>query len=478
MGFISALKWSFLAELATKLVQPMVFVILARFLTPEDFGVMTAALMIIAFSQIFWDAGMGKALIQRQTSIEAASNAAFWVNCSLAILISFVLYMCAEVIARNIFQDVRVTHVLQVMTLQIVLGALCSVQTALLQKDMGFKKLFWVRFLSVSLPGVASIPLAWHGLGYWALVGGTLLGQSVQVLMLWQISKWKPCFRFDAKVAKELSKFGIWVGLTGLLVWFYQWADSFVVGFYLGGHDLGLYRMGNQLVGFVFALLIVPILPVVYSALAASGFYKIDYDAAYNDLINKLVQVGMVLGVLVYVGFSGGGEFVLGDSWKGVGAIAAMFGLIHGFAWIVGFNGEYYRASGRPHFETFALMISMPIYLACYLFFASIGLKEFLYARFFLVFIGIAVHLFFISRFLSVDYRRLGRNSLVTAMISTCGLLVSSVLNGYFEDGIFKLVIIEGFAVLVFLAGLMTFNKKEFLLVVFSVRAMGGKDER
>ena len=69
MSFAHALKWSFLSELASKLIQPIVFVVLARLLTPEDFGVMSAALMVMAFSQIFWEAGMGKALIQRQSVI-------------------------------------------------------------------------------------------------------------------------------------------------------------------------------------------------------------------------------------------------------------------------------------------------------------------------------------------------------------------------------------------------------------------------
>lgn len=478
MSLANALKWSFLAELSTKLIQPIVFLFLAWFLTPEDFGVMTAALMVIAFSQIFWEAGMGKALIQRQTEIEAAANAAFWINITLAVFIALFLYMSASFLARFFFQDERVTAVLQVMTLQVILGALGSVQSALLQKNMGFKKIFWIRFSTVSLPGLASVPLAWHGLGYWALVVGTLFGQLVQVFMLWQMVKWKPCFSFDRNIAIELSRFGAWVGVTGFLVWFYQWADAFIVGFYLGGHELGLYRMGNQLVGLVFALLIVPILPVIYSALAASGFDKNNYSAAYNDLVNKLVQVGIVLGVLVCVAFLGGAEFILGDSWRGVGIIAAMFGLIHGFAWIVGFNGEYYRAAGVPHLETLALVVSMPLYLACYLYFATIGLQEFLYARFFLVFIGILVHLFFISRVLSVSFSRLGRNFFITSIVSFFGLLVGIILDNYIDDGVIKLFVIEISVLLVFVVGLMILNKKEFLLTISSILMMGKRNER
>ena len=74
MNFTKALKWSFFSELTSKAIQPVVFIVLARLLAPEDFGVMTAALMVIGFSQIFWEAGMGKALIQRQNNIEEFHN--------------------------------------------------------------------------------------------------------------------------------------------------------------------------------------------------------------------------------------------------------------------------------------------------------------------------------------------------------------------------------------------------------------------
>ena len=177
------------AEIASKAGEPLVFVILARLLTPEDFGVMAAALMVISFSQVFWDSGMGKALIQRQGDIDKAADAAFWINLVLGVAVAAVLFSLAASISEVFFHDDRVAGVLQVMTLQVFLGAIASVHVALLQKNMQFNRLFWVRFATVSLPGLASIPLAWGGMGYWALVGGTLLGQAAQVVMLWRISE-------------------------------------------------------------------------------------------------------------------------------------------------------------------------------------------------------------------------------------------------------------------------------------------------
>lgn len=176
MSLTHALKWSFLGELASKAIQPVVFIVLVRLLTPVDYGVMSSALMVMSFSQIFWEAGMGKALIQRQTDVEEAANAAFWINIGFGFFIATILYLLASPVAHIFFHDERVSAVLHVMTIQVFLGAVSAVHTSLLQKEMGFKKLFWVRLATVSLPGLASIPLAMNGMGYWALVAGSLVG--------------------------------------------------------------------------------------------------------------------------------------------------------------------------------------------------------------------------------------------------------------------------------------------------------------
>ena len=159
MSVRHALKWSFLSELASKAVQPLVFVILARLLTPEDFGVVAAATMVISFSQIFWEAGMGKAIIQYQGDRVAAANAAFWVNNALGVVVVGALVAISGWVADRIFHDPRVALVLWVMALQVFLSASVSVHVALLQKDMQFKHLFWVRLATVAGSGLGSV--AW-----------------------------------------------------------------------------------------------------------------------------------------------------------------------------------------------------------------------------------------------------------------------------------------------------------------------------
>jgi PST family polysaccharide transporter len=405
MSLAHSLKWSFLAEFAAKAITPIVFIVLARLLTPEDFGVMTAAIMVVGFSQIFWEAGMGKALIQRQTDESAAANVTFWVNLVLGCVISSALFFSSDVIASLLFQDERVGIVLQFMTIHVMLGALSSVPTALLQKRMGFKKLFWVRLLTVSIPGFASIPLAWFGFGYWALVAGALVGQGIQSIMLWSTCKWAPSCRFETNVALEMGKFGAWVCTSSFLAWFYIWADALVVGQYLGTHNLGLYRVGNEVAMLFFTIAFGPVLPVLYSYLSKIAHDRQRIRANVEILLRIVSLIAVPAAVVIFVFSSRVEALVFGAEWQGVGLVLGVLALAHGFSWIAGLNGDIYRAIGKPSYEAVVAAGMLLVYMTVYVWTAKIGLEVFVWGRFCLAIAALLLHLFVLRRVLQVAIR-------------------------------------------------------------------------
>jgi len=452
MSLIHSLKWSFLAELVSKAISPVVFIVLARLLSPEDFGVMAAALMVIAFSQVFWEAGMGAALIQRQTDVKEAANAAFWINIGLGCIIAAALYVASESIASVFFQDPRVATVLQVMTLLVMLGAVSSVHTALLQKEMSFKKLFWIRFVTVSLPGIASIPLALNGMGYWALVVGALVGQVAQVLMLWYLSQWRPTWGFNAMVAKEMAQFGAWVGASGLLAWFYMWADSLIVGMYLGSHELGLYRMGNLFAMMIFAVLLGSIAPVLYSHLSRMGQNRQRLRNAIERVIKLIIMVSIPTGLIIYSLSDQIGAVLFGEKWEGVGFVLGVMALVHGFAWIVGMNGNVYRAMGKPSYETMVMAGSLVVYLGVYIYAINLSFESFVWARFVLVFGALALHFYVLNKVISVAILPIIRY-LIFISVSVYFIISGTrwFLESYVDDSLNSLIV--GGVLNIFLVG-------------------------
>jgi O-antigen/teichoic acid export membrane protein len=429
LSIAHALKWSFLSELASKAIAPLAMILLARMLTPEDFGVVAAATMVISLSQILWEGGMGKAIIQFRGDVAAASNTAFLINCLLGILVACLLIAVSRPLALHVFHDPRVAPVLKVMSLQVLLGSLACVQAALLQKNMNFKRLFWVRVATVALPGLVAIPLALTGLGYWALILGTLAGQVAQVAVLWSTTRWHPSLTFDRQIARTLARFSAWVMASGLLVWLYTWADSLVVGMYLGAHDLGLYRTGNYLVATFYTLLFAPLLPVLYSHFSAmQGDVERIRDTLRNT-IKIVTYISIPTALLIYTVGPHLSSLLLGRQWEGVGQVVAVMALMHGFSWVVGINGEAYRAIGRPDFETKIMAGALALYVVAYWLSIQAGFGAFLWTRFGIVIPAMAVHLWIAKIAIGLSVRQTITYTLKITAAGVPLLIVSHVLS-------------------------------------------------
>jgi PST family polysaccharide transporter len=455
MSIVRALKWSFAAEFSVKAVQPIVFIVLARLLTPDDFGVMTAAVMVMAFSQIFWEAGMSSALIQRQLDIELAANCAFIINLALGGLIATLLYFSSEGIAQVFFQDSRVANVLKVMTLQVLLGAFSSVQTALLQKNMDFKPLFFIRLATVTIPGVASIYFALNGWGYWALIIGVLVGQSVQVVMLFYLSKWKPSFNFSLVIAKEMLSFSIWVAVTSLLAWSLVWIDSMMIARNLGVDVLGLYKTASNLANLIFMVLLAPVLPVIYSYFSKNQGNKYRVNLVAKKII-LMASMLCVPAALFFFQFSKQlGNILFDQKWFGIGAIFGILALREGLAWVTFISGEYYRSVGKPRVETAMMVVTLIVYLPIYYYCIPFGIETFSWGRVISVLITMSLHLV-VFRYLGVGtithiYFKLVANIF---MYSALAFFVFGLVEYYLSTMVGQLLM----GALIFLVGFIIFN--------------------
>lgn len=431
---------------------------------------MAAATMVIAFSQIFWEAGMGKALIQRQTDIQAAANAAFLINIGLGLVIAALLYSFAQPIALFFFQDERVTAVLQVMTLQVLLGALGSVQTALLQKEMRFKKLFWVRFATIGMPGLASIPLAWNGWGYWALVVGALAGQGLQTLLLWTISDWRPTGKLEWRVTREINIFGLWVALSGLFSWVFSWADVLLLGKYFGLHEVGVFRLGNQIAVLAHGTLFSFMGPVLYSWFS-KGF-NMNRDLAIhrlNSVFSVIAVVSLPIGLFIYgisIPFE---QLVLGETWIGTGLVIGLIAIKEAVLWVFAFNVDAVRAAGLPRLETVVTGLSGLANILVLYAYSHGSFELFVFGRAIpLAFCGLIIHLsiyLYVFGENNLTYRKL--LSYIAAYFALFWL-ITIVEKAVKSDSIAPLVI-TGLALL-FFAALFFLNRLELSKLFQEVR--------
>lgn len=424
----SAIKWSILSEVVSRVAGPLVFLILARLLTPTDYGVVAAAAVLVSFSQIFSDAGLAKALVQRQKQdVDSDANVVFWGNLILSLVIYALLCFFSEKISL-FFNEDRIDGIIPVAALQLVFASLGAVQNALLQRGLKFKKLFLVRSISSVVPGVLSIPFALGDYGYWALIAGSVFGQFVQCILLWKLSDWRPNFSFDFRIAGEMIGFGKWVALSGIFGWFYGWADTLVVGRYLGAYDMGLYRTGNTLVMMVFGMLFSPVLPVLYSVFSKKSKENDVLVLAVQYVLHATALVSIPIGAVLYLSAYDVGSLVFGEKWIGIDLVIGVLALVHGIGALVSCSGEVFRAKGMPHLESAVMGGTIVIYTVGYLYSITYGLNAFLWTRLLLVCLSLIPHIYFLRLVLNAKVGSLIRPFMTSLMSAAVAFGLVSLL--------------------------------------------------
>jgi O-antigen/teichoic acid export membrane protein len=397
-----SVKWSALMELVSRTAQPIIFVALATLLTPADYGIVATASIAITFSQMFWDAGLGKALIQTKESPEDAADVVFWTNVALGLVLYICLFEGASWIAQ-FFKSPESGPVLRVLAAQIIIASFTSVQQAIFVRDFNFKSLFWIRLATAFSPGLISIPLAFFGYGVWALVAGSLTGQVINLVLLWNRSRWRPRFRYNMEVARRLFPFGFWVVLESVGAWLITWGDNLIVGRYLGVHDLGLYRTGSMLVTVIFGLVLNPVLPILFPA-----FSRLQDDrSALTSMFHKVNQIIIAIAIPMGLGLLLAGREITGalfsSKWEGLGFVVGVIGLMQGTAWLVGLNAELYRAMGRPDVNTKLMYAQLFYYLPAFYVSSHYGLVAFVWTRFFVALVATPIHIYLCVRMLRVS---------------------------------------------------------------------------
>jgi len=457
---INSIKWSAFAEIASKVLPPLFYILTARILTPEDFGVVATSSMVVAFASILWEAGLSKALIQNQEfKVQKMSNIVFYTNVVLSFLIYLIIFIFSDFIS-SFFKDFRVSNVLKVSGLSLIIGSFMSVQTALLQRNFEFKKLFYSRFVGAIIPGIVSVLLAYYGYGYWALVLGSIASMILQAIILWKISEWRPSLEYDIAIAKKMFEFSKWVFLSSLLSWFYIWGDIFVLGFFFTSHEVGLYRTGNYFVSTIFGFVTTPVLPVMYSYFSNIQ-HNVEEVKRVLLLSSKILSfIVLPIGVGLYILQNPLSDLIFGNKWEGIEPVIGYLALMHGFSWIIGLNNSAYAAIGRPDIETKILIVSIFLYLTVYILSAQVNFEFFIFARFILAVISIFIHIYASKITIKTDFLEIFGNIKFILIIIILIFVINSLLLNNFIFNYFKVLIMLLISIIVYLIFLYLFDRK------------------
>lgn len=243
---ISSLFWRFSERTAAQGVSFVVSVILARLLTPEDYGLIGLITVFISIATVFVSSGFGNALIQKENATQTDFSSVFYFSIFMGLGMYIILFICASLIA-SFYNDPLLTPVVRVLSLSLVIAGVNSVQQAYVSKTMQFKRFFFSTIIGTLVSAVIGIFMAYKGYGIWALVVQSLSNQIMDTCILWFTVKWRPTLEFSFTEMKKMFSYGWKLLFSSLLDTVYNNLYSLVIGKFYSAKDLGHYNRGNNI---------------------------------------------------------------------------------------------------------------------------------------------------------------------------------------------------------------------------------------
>lgn len=277
--------WSSLERLSVQGIQFVVMIIMARILTPADYGLVGMLTIFIAVSQSLIDSGFSQALIRKQDRSEIDNSTVFYFNIGVGIVLYFILFFTAPFIAK-FYNEPQLIPITRVVGLSLVFNSLAVVQRALLTVNLDFKTQAKASFIGVILSGLVGIWLAKTGFGVWAIVWQQISNLATTTFLLWLLSQWKPTLSFSCESFRELFGFGSKLLASGLLDTIYNNLYLIIIGKVFKASDLGYYTRASQFTNFTSSNITSIFQRVTYPVLCTIQ----DDDYRLTEIYRKLLK--------------------------------------------------------------------------------------------------------------------------------------------------------------------------------------------
>lgn len=355
--------WLFSFRIASRLLSTVSSIVLARLLSPSDFGILGTAMLAIGFLETFTQIGFEGALIQKNASIERFLDTAWLIAVLRGLVIGALLFAAAPLVAQ-FFDSPQSALVLKVLAMVPVLSGITSIGIVTFRKELDFNKIFAYQLSELVVNVSISVWLAYAWGNVWALVYGILAGRSVSVVISYLIHPYRPGLRFDLHRALDLFAFGKWLLGAQIVKYFINRGDNVFVGKMLGATSLGFYAMAYNISNIPVLETTNVVSQVMFPAYSKIQNNKPKLQVAYLRVIEISAFFAIPLAGMIFCFSNDFTRLVLGEKWLPIVPIIKVFALQGLICSISASTGPYFQAIGKPKIVTQLIALRL-IIIAC-----------------------------------------------------------------------------------------------------------------
>lgn len=291
--------WKYLDMISNSGIQLICTFIMARFLTPADYGILGIVLVFSAFADVFIYSGFGQALIREKEVTRTDYSTILYFNIVVSLVLYILLYFSSGLIA-DIYEQPILNDICKVAYLILPIHALSLVQMTKLQKDIKFKKNFFISFISSLVSAVIAIYIAYLYRSVWALVLQVMMTSTIRCVLLWATSDFIPVLRFSKESFNKYFKFSKNLLLSGFIGTLFNNIYPLIIGKAYSASELGYYSQSKKINDLASQTTTQVVQSVTYPILARINNEGGDIKDGYKKIISAtLIIVGFVMAMIL-----------------------------------------------------------------------------------------------------------------------------------------------------------------------------------
>lgn len=340
------LKWGMIKKFTLQPVQFIYGVILARLITPEEFGILGLTAIFFSLAGQLENCGFGAALIRKQDRTQTDCSTVFWYTMGASALLSMLLFAAAPLFA-DFFNQPPLVNLTRVSAILLFVNASTGVHQALYQARRDFKTPALIGLVSTLVAMPFTIWAAYSGWSYWALMAQGVISGTLSMIAYWAFSPWQPSFLWSNASFREFFSFGVKLMCSGMLTTLYQEGRALIIGKFYSPAQLGNYNKGSHLVALSSDMMNSILSGVIYPVLSTIQDDEQRLIAVYRKYIrlNNLVAQFLLLSFAFYSRPLI--LFLYGDAWEEAFTYAQILCCGYAINQLSSINSNLYMVKGR-----------------------------------------------------------------------------------------------------------------------------------
>lgn len=369
---ISGILWQLVQKGSTQIIGFVVSIILARLLDPDEFGVVAMTSIFMTVAAVVAESGLGTSLVQKKEIDDLDKDTVFHFGFLISLILYLILFFSAPLIAR-LYETVELVPIIRVLAISLLFSSFTSVQSALVLREMDFRKYFYANLAASILSAIVGISMAYNGYGVWALVAQTLVRSFTIVLVIFLFVRWLPRFRFSWGRLKQLYSFGLNLMAANLIGTIFNELRGFLIGVRFKASDLAFFNRGNSLPGLIYENVNGTISSVLFPAMTK---VQDDKSCVKNSMRRAMMTSVFILAPILVLLAATSYQVILilfTDKWAPAIPYMQVVVFYHLFSIVGMANLQAMNAIGRSDITFKLEFVKKPILLAILLYTSSIS---------------------------------------------------------------------------------------------------------